>query len=194
MHNYHDTFRAFPAAYSVDENGKPLLSWRVHILPYIEASNLYDQFHLDEPWNSEHNRKLIAQMPAVYHSPNSTADPGKTVYLGNAGKDGIFVPPEGDQQGPKFPKGLSFAKIRDGTSNTIMAVEASDPAAVIWTKPDDLVPNADNPLQGVIGMRPGGFLAAFCDGSVRFISQSVDRKVLQALFTRDGGDSVGTDW
>ena len=100
MHNYHDTFTAFPPAYSVDKDGKPLLSWRVHILPVSSSSTpLYQEFHLDEPWDSDHNKKLIARMPQIYRSPNSMAEPGKTVYLGNAGKDGVFVPPtEGPPQ------------------------------------------------------------------------------------------------
>ncbi|MHB8861416.1 MAG: DUF1559 domain-containing protein, partial [Pirellulaceae bacterium] len=188
MHNYHDTFRAFPPSYNMDKEGKALLSWRVHILPFIEASPLYQEFHLDEPWDSEHNKKLIARMPQVYRSPNSVAEPGKTVYLGNAGKDGVFVPPTAGP--PSHPMGLSFAKITDGTSNTVMVVEANDAAAVIWTKPDDLVPAADNPLQGLGAMRPGGFLAAFCDGSVRFIAATVDRNTLKAIFTRSGGEPV----
>ena len=66
-------------------------------------------------------------------------------------------------------------------------------AAVIWTKPDDFVPAADNPLQGLIGMRPGGFLAALCDGSVRFIAATIDKNTLKALFTRSGGEVVGLD-
>ena len=161
----------------------------MYILPFIEQSALYEQFHLDEPWDSEHNKTLVERMPPVYQSPNSTAEPGKTVYLGNAGKDGVFVPAK--EAGKRPLVGLSLSKIRDGTSNTIMVVEASSAAAVIWTKPDDFVLRDDNPLQGLLGMRPGGFLAALCDGSVRFISQSIDTKTLKALFTCAGGEVVG---
>lgn len=191
MHNFHDVHRAFPAAYNADQAGKPLLSWRVHILPYLDQNALYEQFHLDEPWNSPHNRALIAKMPMVYRSPNSTADPGKTVYLGNAGKSGIFIAPEkkGDPQ-QSAASGVSFGKITDGTSNTIMAVEADDLAAVIWTKPDDWEWDDKNPLAGLGGMRPNGFLVAMCDGSVRFVSRMVDRTMLKALFTKSGGEAV----
>ena len=189
MHNYHDTFKAFPAAHSVDENGEPLLSWRVHILPFVEANDLYDQFHLDEPWNSAHNRTLIAKMPDVYRSPNSVADPGKTVYLGNAAEGGIFVPPAGGQQAPR---GTGMRDIRDGTSNTLLVVEAT--AAVIWTQPDDFVPNAADPLQG-LGSTPGQFLTVFCDGSPRVISTHSDNpqhlETIKALLTRAGGEVPG---
>ena len=48
------------------KDGKPLLSWRVAILPYTEQNELYQQFKLDEPWDSEHNKTLIAKMPAYF--------------------------------------------------------------------------------------------------------------------------------
>ncbi len=194
MHNFHDVYKGFPAAYNVDKNGKPLLSWRVHILPFIEESALYESFHFDEPWDSPHNRTLIARMPAVYRSPNSAADPGKTVYLGIAGKQAVFVAPAGDQKDKPHPTGTGMQHIRDGTSNTIMTVEAADPAAVIWTKPDDFDSDQENPLRSLVGMRPGGIIVGFCDGSVRFISATIDANTLKALFTKNGGEVVGGDF
>jgi type II secretory pathway pseudopilin PulG len=192
MHNYHDTFRGFPPSANVDQDGKPLLSWRVHILPYLEQQALYQKFHLDEPWDSEHNRQLIELMPQLYRSPNSVAGAGKTVYLGNAGSGGIFVPPATNRG--KQIVGLSMARITDGTSNTIMLVEASDDMAVTWTKPDDYSFNSDQPLKGLTTMRPGGFLAGFCDGSVRFIGATIDVSVLKALFTANGGEATDLNY
>jgi hypothetical protein len=190
MHNFHDTYKAFPAAYNTDAEGKPLLSWRVHILPFIEGAALYDQFHLDQPWDSEHNRRLIAQMPAVYRSPNSKAEPGKTVYLGLRHEKGVLVPPERSQYEGQRKLGIGIRDITDGTSNTLLVVEASDDNAVVWTRPDDLEVNMDEPLRGLVGLRPGGFLAAICDGSVRFIAASIDRDVLRGLMTRNGAEPV----
>jgi len=125
MHNFADVNKAFPAGYSADENGKPLLSWRVHILPYLEGQALYNQFHLEEPWDSEHNKELIKQMPEVYRSPRSSAVAGKTTYLGVGGADGVFVRPEDGNH-----LGIEFQLIRDGTSNTAMTVEVIDQRAV----------------------------------------------------------------
>lgn len=188
MHNHADTFRNLPPAYSTDKDGKPLLSWRVHILPFIEQQVLYDQFHLDEPWDSEHNRKLIDKMPEVYRSPNSAAAPGKTVYLAISGKEGIFAPPAKASDGRTG--GVRFADVRDGTSNTIAVVEANDESAVEWTKPVDITPDAMNPLKGIVGMRPGIFMAAFTDGSVRAISDQIPPKTVMNLFQRNDGNPI----
>jgi hypothetical protein len=184
MHMYHDTSGTFPPAYRAGKGGKPLLSWRVLILPFIEQDALYKEFHLDEPWDSEHNKKLIGRMPRIYLSPASQAVPGKTNYLTVRGPNTAFP----------GAQGIRLADITDGTSNTIMVVEVPDRKAVIWTKPDDLEFNEKNPLDGLVGLWPGGFLAAFCDGSVRFISRSVDPTVLSNLFIRNDGNVIPSDF
>ena len=185
LHNYHDAHGAFPAGYSSDEQGRPLLSWRVQMLPYLEEAALYNEFRLDEPWDSPHNKELIARMPSLFRSPNSTAEGFKTNYLGVSGADGIFVrPPAGDA------KGTSFRRITDGTSKTLMLVEASDELAVVWTKPGDFAPKMDNPMKGLLGLHRGGFLGGMGDGSVRFIADSVDVDILKALFTKSGREAI----
>lgn len=178
MHNYHDVHKEFPSQWNVDKDGKPLLSWRVQLLPYLEQEALYRQFKLDEPWDSPNNKKLIEKMPAVFRSPNSTAAPGKTNYLGISGPGRFF-------DGEKVTR---LQDITDGTSNTIMVVEANNASAVIWTKPEDYTPAEGNPTAGLTGLRPGGFVVAFCDGSVRFIQQTVNKDVINALFTIAGGE------
>jgi len=185
MHNFHDVYRAFPAGYSADADGNSLLSWRVHILPFIEQQALYEQFHLDEPWDSAHNKTLIAHMPEIYRCPNSVTEPEMTNYVGIAGSDGIFVRPKAGER-----LGTSMRDVTDGTSNTIMAVEVPDESAVIWTKPADFSPNVEEPTKGLTGLRPGGFQAALTDGSVRFIAETIDVGTLRALFTKSGGEAV----
>src|SRR5262249_52947907 len=145
--------KRFPAAAIVDKDGKPLLSWRVAILPYLDEKELYEQFHLDEPWDSEHNRKLIDRMPAVYTNPELGALGQKTVYLAPAGDGTMFAD----------KKGMTLKSIVDGTSNTIMLVEADADHAVEWTKPDDLKFDPKQPTAGLTGIRPGAFLALFAD-------------------------------
>ena len=69
MHNYDSTHGSLPPHAIYGKDGKPLLSWRVLILPYIEEQALYEQFHLDEPWDSPHNEPLLRQIPRCYRSP-----------------------------------------------------------------------------------------------------------------------------
>ena len=183
MHNYHDTRKRFPARAVFDKNGKPLLSWRVLILPYLQEGNLYNQFHLDESWDSPHNKKLIERMPAAFRSPASKAPANMTTYLVPVGPGSLF---EGN-------KGRSFREIRDGTSNTLMLVEANDSQAVIWTKPDDFEYDQQDPMKGLVGLYPDGFLAGLADGSVQFVWSSVDPTVLKAFFTHNGGEKVGLE-
>ena len=178
--NYENANNAFPAAYSVDKNGKPLLSWRVAILPYLERSDLYEQFHLDEPWDSANNKKLIPLMPPIFRCPDSEAAPGKTTYLTVRGKDTVFP---GD-------KGIALQDITDGTSFTILVVDASDKLAVDWTKPDDFTPDAKDPVKGLSDHHPNGFNVIMADCSVHFLSESIDLKVLQNLFTRNDGQAI----
>jgi Protein of unknown function (DUF1559) len=185
-HNYLDKYGVFPPAYTTDKDGKRLLSWRVHLLPYLEQDKLYKEFHLDEPWDSDHNKKLIARMPAVFRS---SADPklaaaGKTTYLAPIGEATMWP----------GSKGVRIADVTDGTSNTIFLVDAVDEAAVEWTKPEDLGYDANAPMTGLGARYHGGFLAALADGSVRLINIGISKTTLQAAFTRNGGEILGADW
>ena len=180
MHNYHDAYKSFPAQANLSKDKKPLLSWRVHILPFIDQDNLYKQFKLDEPWDSEHNKKMIAQMPEVYRSPLAKKVAGKTVYLGAAGPKMVF----GDA------KGMPAIKITDGTSNTIMIVEANDENAVTWTQPEDYKPDMKDPKAPLLRKEMKGFYATFADGSVRMMSREVANDLLWSLLTADGGEVI----
>ncbi len=185
VHNFHDQRRRLPGAYLLDKDGKPGLSWRVMILPFLEQNALFEQFHLDEPWDSEHNKKLLDKMPAVYRSPSSRAPADHTVYLGVTGKDAVFVAPANEKAA-----GVTFARIIDGLSNTVGVVESSDERGVPWTKPDDFEPDATNPQAGLRGSNPGGFNVMMMDGSVRTIPHTIDPKMLLRLFNCHDGEPV----
>jgi hypothetical protein len=180
MHNFHDVHKQFPTAASVGKAGKPLLSWRVQLLPFLGQASLYEQFKLDEPWDSTHNKKLIAQMPAVFTCPSGSLKPGTTTYLGVSGERAVF---NGTQK-------ISFRHVTDGSSKTLMVVDADDSRAVTWTKPDDFTYSTNNPSQGLIGHHGDGFTALFCDLTVRFLPADITAKTLNALFTRSGGEDV----
>jgi len=191
MHNFHDTFGGLPAQAKTDSEGKPLLSWRVMILPFLEQNAMFEQFRLDEPWDSEHNKQFIQQMPEIYRRPNSTAPQGYTTYLVPVGKNMAFEPksqPTPEDQ--MFTTGTRFRDFTDGTSNTALCVEVNDDAAVIWTKPSDLEVDLMNVLKGLGNAQPNGFNCLFTDGSVRFISKNVDANTLGNIFQRNDGKVI----
>jgi prepilin-type processing-associated H-X9-DG protein len=184
FHNYHAANNAFPRAAITDKQGKPLLSWRVAILPYIEQQELYNKFKLDEPWDSPHNKALLKEMPTTYVCPSrSNAEPFATTYQVFSGKGAMF---ENGQD-------IGIVSVTDGTSNTLLVVEAK--AAVPWTKPADLTfdPEAAPSLNGAGSPHPGGFNSLFGDGSVRFIKNSVNLDVFRALITRNAGEVINAD-
>jgi hypothetical protein len=193
MINFSDaTGGGLPANAIVDKAGKPLLSWRVAILPYIEENPVYMQFKLDEPWDSKHNKKLLERMPKIY-APTITGKPAKansTYYQLFTGPDTPFNPKSirgngASSFGPRFP-----AQFTDGTSNTILIVEAGKP--VEWTKPDDTVYDAKKPIPKLGGLFREGFHIALADGSSRFIGRKFDEMMLRAAITPSGGEII--DW
>lgn len=171
-HNYESAHMHFPANI-VDEIGTPILSWRVAILPFIDQLELYEKFHIDEPWDSPHNKKLIAEMPEIYFCNISD---GKTNRLGIADRGGVFEP---ELQ-------LSFADIPDGSSNTLLFAAANDAnAAKFWTEPSDLMINQ------FVNMASGKEISvAICDGSVLALSQDTSSADLRRLATRNDGEVV----
>lgn len=181
MHNHHDTYRKLPASFSTGPGSEPLLSWRVHLLPYLGEQSLFNQFHLNEPWDSDHNEKLVSQIPSVYVAPGSKSGDGKTNYVTFRHESSAFPP----------GRSLSLAAMTDGTANTLMVVEVNDSHAVTWTKPDDLdFEDGSDVLAALIGLRQGGFLSAFVDGSVHFIPDHIDRENLTRLIKRNDGQDV----
>jgi hypothetical protein len=181
MHNYHDVNNALPSAAVCDKKGKPLLSWRVTILPYLEQNELYKEFKLDEPWDSEHNKKLIKLMPKTYMLPSAPTKEGETYYRIFYGKDAGF----------DLIQPLKFSSFTDGLSNTMLVFEADE--STPWTKPDDFEYDAEKPLPKMGKYSNGGFNILIGDGSVRWINPTITEKNLRALITRNGGEIVDFD-
>ena len=151
------------------------------LLPYVEQGELYKQYRFDEPWDSRSNRKVLEKMPDVYRVPGAGGDPTHSSYFVLTGPDTVFADTKGTQIG----------QVIDGTSNTIMDVEAK--RAIPWTKPEDIPYEAAKPLSELGGYFPGGFDVGFGDGSVRFIKSSINEAVLRALITKAGGEVIGSD-
>jgi prepilin-type processing-associated H-X9-DG protein len=186
MHNYYDTYGSFPPAYLADENGTPMHSWRVLILPFLEQQALYEHYNFDEPWDSPANSLVANTVLEVYRCPSETPiNPTDTSYVMIVGPGTLY---EGEEP-------AQFQDIRDGTSNTIMFVEAAG-CGINWAEPRDLdiellSLQINNPAGlDIRSLHPGGANTAFCDGSVRFLSETIDPATLECLITIADGVPV----
>ena len=196
MFNYHSDNNHLPAHAMYDTTGKkPLLRWRVMILPYLEQDKLFKKFKLDEPWDSEHNKALLKEMPKIYQVPGVKGEEEMTYYQ-------VFTMPAKVEAGKtdKFRPVFSLAPtkltlgqltVQDGTSNTICIAEAGEP--VEWTKPADMVWEHDDAPLPKLGIRPGDdFQVAFGDGSIFPVKKKIDdmekhtRLMKQLIGRRDG--------
>jgi RNA polymerase sigma factor (sigma-70 family) len=179
MHAYVESNGRFPAPAIFSADGKPLLSWRVAILPYIGEKSLHAQFKLDEPWDSPHNKALLEKIPKVF-APIATPpkEPYATFYQGFTGKHAFF---EGT-------RGVKISDISGGTVFTLMVVEAE--AAVPWTKPEDLLFEPGKALPKLGGQFKDGYVSVTADGCTRFIRRSIDLDILNCLITRNGGEVI----
>ncbi len=184
LHNYHDAYGAFPPAYVVDEQGTPLYSWRVLILPYIDAAPLYQQFDLTEAWDSPVNEHLLYAIPPVYRCASSTEHDGTyTAYAGVFGPDAVFTGAES----------VRIRDITDGMSNTIMVGEVEG-AAIPWSAPQDIdvaVYQQINEPGGFSSHHVGGAQFLLGDGAVRFVSENINSQTLQNLFNRHDNNPIG---
>ncbi|MGL6194114.1 MAG: DUF1559 domain-containing protein [Thermoguttaceae bacterium] len=189
LHTYHDAQNKLFPLYTIDEDRTPLHSWRVLILPFIEQNELYRQIRLDEPWDSEYNQQFHDQMPSIYACPSCPplSDDKKCCYSLIMGEETAFVDEEG--------KG--FGDITDGLSNTIFVVERGTP--VNWMDPlsditfeeaSEGIWSKTNRDAKIGSYHTKGVNVGMFDGSVRYISDTIDLDVWKALLTISGGEAV----
>lgn len=181
MHNYHDVHQRFPPAYFADADGKPMHSWRVMLLPYLERNDLYQQYKFDEPWNGPNNSKLADKIGDVYRCASSTNPATSTSYVAVVGPETIWPGAESTR----------IRQIVDGTSRTIMIVENTDPT-INWMEPRDLMldeaAQGINPEShgGIFSAHPGGVNVVLADGSVQFLTNDTPPETIRALLTIGG--------
>ncbi len=190
FHNFHDAYGGFPSVAAFqDAEGKPLLSWRVALLPYLEESALFEEIALDEAWDSEQNKALLERMPAIFKSPG-VDEPGMTTVVAVVGDTtGLGPLPKGAPFRPGNPKtNIKFRDLTDGSSNTILVIRTTPENAVPWTKPADLPFDEEKLDQLVVDSSDGAFMAIFADGSVNKLDAKIPAEVLRELLIRNDGE------
>lgn len=187
LENYHDAYGCFPPAYVADENGKPMHSWRVLILPFLGCGDLYQKYRFDEPWNGPNNSKLAKHMPWLYRCPcqETKSSPVTTNYVAVTGP-GTMWPGQ---------KTICVRDVTDGTCDTLILVESAN-CGIHWMEPRDLdlatMPLKINPSSapGISGGHPGGAQAALADGSVKLLYDSLPPDAIKALVERNDGKPI----
>jgi prepilin-type processing-associated H-X9-DG protein len=187
---YHSDWGCFPPPYLADSKGKPMHSWRVLILPYLDRRDVYQAYRFDEPWDGPTNRKVAATLFRCFLCPADglrmdTVGPlPLTNYL-------AVIGPRTAWPGDKV---VSLNDITDGPGNTILVVEVAD-SGIQWAEPRDLhvlqMPHGINrPGQGISCNHGGGAMVAFADGSVKFLPDSITPAQLDAMLSIAGKEVV----
>jgi hypothetical protein len=179
LHNYESTYGCLPPAHTVDEEGKPLHSWRTLILPFVEQKAIYDKINLSKAWDDPVNRAAVHESPSVYRCPSANAAKNQTGYLAIVAPGGCFKPTES----------RTLAEITDQKGLTLMVVEVPNEHAVHWMSPSDA--SEDLILKMGTAVRPphpNGGLAACVNGDVFFLSRDTPLDMLKALISVAGND------
>lgn len=183
---YESANGCFPPAYIADKDGKPMHSWRVLLLPYLDRQDLFDRYRFNESWDSPNNRAVSDLTLDLFQCPSKTVTSEPTTnYM-------LVVGPHTVTNGSESKK---IDEITDGVANTILLVEVAD-SAVRWAEPVDLDFNKmkfginTSKRQGISSNHPSGANVAFCDGSVRLLSNSYNPQLVKAMLTVNGGEKV----
>ncbi|MFO7903538.1 MAG: DUF1559 domain-containing protein [Pirellulaceae bacterium] len=169
---------ALPPAYSVDEGGEPLHSWRVLLLPYLGQKELYEKIRLCEPWDSEYNRQFHEEAVQVYRCPSDpVAAPGQTSYSVVVGPDVAF---EGGE-------GRKLKEFGPTSNDLILLVERATPVG--WMDPTQEIPQAvaesgfnnEAPASGIGSQHQACANFGFGNGAVQSLIDSIEPDVFQDL-------------
>ena len=198
LQNYHETYGCFPPPYIADADGRPMHSWRVLLLPFIDKKELYEEYRFDEPWDGPNNRKLANRIvfrehESLFHCPSDELASGKpdplmTSYL-------AVVGPGMAWQGGKC---MALGDVADDHESTVMLVEVAN-SGVHWMEPRDLYIQQMAPTinsaggQGISSPHSGGAHAATVNGSCRFLSDKLSAATIRGLLTINGGEQI-SEW
>lgn len=189
LYNYHDKYGCLPPAYVADKEGKPMHSWRVLLLPFMEEHQLYDRYDFSEPWNGPKNSLLAKEIPGVYRCPSTRGgNPLATNYVAVIGPDTAWP----------GRRSVRLSDIAYGTTNTILLVEVAD-SDINWMEPRDMSfdqaiigVNVDR-KSGISSDHPGRAGCVMADGGYRSLNNGTSTETLRALLTIAGDERVEMD-
>ncbi len=184
LHNYYDVYHTFPPSYIPDKDGRPMHSWRVLILPFIEQQPLHAAYNFDEPWDGPNNRRLAPHMPPSFRCPSN---PDQTSLFAD------YAMIVGEQTISDGPTARRFGHFTGGLANTLFIVEAGG-QDIHWMEPRDLPFDAltfqinDGTRPGVSSYHPGGVNVGMCDGRVLHLPDTYPPEMFRGMATIDGGE------
>ena len=183
IYKYFDVHKSYPPhAEARGKDGHSGLSWRVHILPYVDEVELYKEFKLDEAWDSTHNIKLLARMPAIF-APVPIAGESTSVQAFHS----LYATPVGEQTIFGGEEPVTIQTVTDGTSNTVMIVELAPEQAFPWTSPEEYRYDPQNPAAKLYS-RDGKALVAYADTSARTVRIDNTPEAWNRAFTMNDGE------
>jgi hypothetical protein len=194
IHNFNDKHHALPARFTVDEKDQPLHSWRVLLLPFLGETELYEEIRLNEPWDSEHNQQFHSRMPSVYACPsnNHSGTTDRCCYsaIAGKGKRGNECALTPAKEAKLLTGTTHLTSIADNLSNIVLVIEVKEPFC--WMDPlaDKTFADLETISTEHSSFHSEGFNVVLGDGSVRFISNTIDPNILRSLATRHGGEPV----
>jgi len=186
-HSVHDTVNGMMGPNAVDGRTGEVYtnhSWRTGMLPYMEQDSLYRGIDMKQPWDAARNAQftsvVVPQFRDISDANQATTATPYRVFVGG----GAVFNPDGNP--------VSLKSISDGTSNTILVVQAFD--TVPWAKPQELnySPTAPLPKLGSPG-NSSGFMVLVADGSVRFVGNKVSDATLRKLIEKADGQTIGVE-
>lgn len=214
--SYHNTHGTFPTGcldhegYTL-QNGKFVYSsgreiaWSAMLLPFLELNAIYEMLDLNTPYGSPENELGASQILPIYLCPSNPRTEftfqGRAVtdYGGIAGQQ-LVSTPDPFTGVMVYSRPFSIREISDGTANTLIISEDNLTAKNMqWIYGENIflqrgLINSEETLVGMIDNEirsshlGGGANGLFCDGSVRFLLESMDRFTLAAICTRQLGE------
>lgn len=185
LHAYHAKYGQFPPAYHADAQGKPIHSWRVLLLPFLDQEALYQQYSFAEPWDGPNNRQLQRVIVPQYHCPSSLAEPTTTSYVAVVGATTAWP---GNRPLSIGNRPLSIGNRDNEIGDKLLLIEVAD-SKINWMEPKDLAYSAmdlhvnGSPANSISSRHSHGAHAATIDGKVEFVENGESPETIRQLLT-----------